>query len=162
MSGPERPSRQVNCEIRTASRQKIARPYLAILNHVMEVERIACHGDHRARRRIKITPARAGRPFPGPRKSSSYPGSFGGQKRRLPRVLLRPAVWTRCTLCESSVSMGGDARRLSLTSLVNGDRGAAQLNGNRLLTSTGLLMEGLSRTVHDGFRVDYDTPRNLP
>jgi hypothetical protein len=54
MSGPERPSRRVNCAIRTASRQKIARLYLAILNHVMEVERIACHGDHRARRRIKI------------------------------------------------------------------------------------------------------------
>ena len=53
MSGSERPSRRVNCAIRTASRQKIAPLYLAILNHVMEVERIACHGDHRARRRIK-------------------------------------------------------------------------------------------------------------
>ena len=54
MSGPERPSRRVNYAIRTASRQKIARLYLAILNHVMEVERIGCHGDHRTRRRINI------------------------------------------------------------------------------------------------------------
>ena len=54
MSGPERPSRRVNYAIRTASRQKIARLYLAILNHVIDVERIACHGYHRARRGIKI------------------------------------------------------------------------------------------------------------
>ena len=54
MSGPECPSRRVNCPIRTTSRQKIARLYLAILNHVMEVERIARQGDHRARHRIKI------------------------------------------------------------------------------------------------------------
>ena len=59
MSGPECPSQLLNCAIRTASRQKIARLYLAILNKVMEVERMACHGDHRARRRIKIHYAEA-------------------------------------------------------------------------------------------------------
>src|SRR5579863_6411193 len=48
MSEPERPSRQINCAIRTISRQKIFRLYLVILSHVPEVERIACHSDHRA------------------------------------------------------------------------------------------------------------------
>ena len=54
MSGSERPSRPVNCAIGTASCQKIARLYLVILNHLIEVRRIACHGDHRARLCIKI------------------------------------------------------------------------------------------------------------
>jgi len=54
MPGPERLSRRVNFAIPTASRQKIARLYLANPNHILEVERIACHSDHRARRRIKI------------------------------------------------------------------------------------------------------------
>lgn len=54
MPGPEPLSRLVNCAIPTASRKKIARLYLANLNHILEVERIAYHSDHRARRRIKI------------------------------------------------------------------------------------------------------------